>query len=188
MSFYEAEELAAMEFLHVGRNVRISRRASFYGVSRIAIGDFSRIDDFCVISAGSGGIRIGRYVHIAVMCSLIGRESITLEDFSGLSGRVSIYSSSDDFSGAYMAHPTVPEALTNVDSRPVEIGRHCIVGAGSVLLPGTVMEQGAALGALCLAKGRLLEFTVYSGNPARAIKPRKRDLLALEAQIPRDLP
>lgn len=188
MSYYTPDELAAMGFLHLGREVRISRRASLHGVARIAIGDFSRIDDFCVISAGPGGIRIGRHVHIAVMCSLIGREAIILDDFSGLSSRVSIYSSSDDYSGSFMTNPTVPEQLTNVDSRPVELGRHCIVGAGAVLLPGTLMEQGATLGALSLAKGRLREFTVYSGVPAREIKPRKRDLLALEAQIPRDIP
>ena len=39
----------------------------------------SRIDDFCVLSAGEGGIEIGDYVHVAVFCMLIGAGKIKLE-------------------------------------------------------------------------------------------------------------
>lgn len=74
----------------------------------------SRIDEFCVLLAGTGGIVIGNNVHIAVFCSLIGKEVIKINDFANLSSRVSIYSSSDDYSGEYMTNPTIPSHLTNV--------------------------------------------------------------------------
>jgi galactoside O-acetyltransferase len=66
MSFLTEEELAALGLASCGEDVKISRKTSIYGAERIAIGDHVRIDDFCVISAGAGGISIGSHVHIAV--------------------------------------------------------------------------------------------------------------------------
>ena len=67
---------------------------------------------FC--QRGKGGIEIGNYIHIAIFCSLQGEGKITLEDFSGISSRVSIYSSNDDYTGEFMSNPTVPAEYTNV--------------------------------------------------------------------------
>ena len=114
MSFYGPDELQELGLGHVGRGVLLSRKASIYGASRIFIGDNSRIDDFCVLSAGEGGIEIGRHVHIAVMVTMIGRGRMTVGNLSTLSGLVSVYSSSDDYSGEHMTNPTVPEELTGV--------------------------------------------------------------------------
>ena len=108
MSYYTDAELSGLGLAAVGRSVSLSRKASLYGVSRISIGDNSRIDDFCVLSAGDGGISIGRYVHIAVFSTLIGKGRIELNDYANLSSRVAIYSSNDDYSGELMSNPTVP--------------------------------------------------------------------------------
>lgn len=184
LSFYTDQELKSLGFKSLGENVRVSRKASFYGVGRIAIGSHSRIDDFCVLSAGEGGIVIGRHVHIAVMCSLIGKGRIEIGDLSTLSGRVGLYSSSDDYSGAALTNPTVPEELTNVDHRPVTVGRHVVVGSGSIVLPGAVIEDGVAVGALGLVKGRLEACGIYVGVPVRRVGERKREFLRLEARLP----
>lgn len=176
-------EVQSMGFASIGDNVQISDHASIYGATRIHIGNHVRIDDFCVISAGTGGIYIGNYVHIATFTSLIGAEKISLADYSGLSSRVSIYSSSDDYSGSVMTNPTVPALYTGVISAPVCIGRHVIIGSGSVVLPGVTINDGAAIGALSLVYKDCDAFTVYAGNPARRIKERKRDLLRLEQEL-----
>ena len=183
MSFYSETEVGELGFAGVGRGVRVSRLASFHGIERITIGDHSRIDDFCVLSAGEGGISIGSHVHVAVMGILIGRGRILLEDFCNISGRVSIYSSTDDFGGNYLTGPMVPVEHINVDSRPVRLARHVIIGAGSVVLPGTDARTGAAVGALSLVKGVLEEFTMYAGVPAVRIRDRERGLLAREATM-----
>ena len=107
-------------------------------------GNDVRIDDFAVLSAGEGGIELGSYVHVAVFSLLIGKGRITVEDFSGLSSRVSIYSSSDDYTGKWMTNPTVPDEFTGAKHADVRLGRHVIIGANSVILPGTVLEEGAA--------------------------------------------
>lgn len=183
MGFLSRRKLNAMGFTSLGKDVQISDKASFYGTERISIGDHSRIDDFVVLSAGASGITIGRYVHIAAMCSLIGAEEIVMEDYSGLSSRVCVYSSGDDYSGNSLTNPTVPDDLKQVISLPVSIGRHCIVGSGAVLLPGSKLEIGVAIGALSLVKGHLDSFTIYAGCPARPIKKRSRRLLELEHHL-----
>lgn len=173
----------ALGFMSFGENIQISDKASFYGADRIALGDNVRIDDFCVLAAGKGGIKIGNYVHIAVNSSLIGSGKITLSDFSGLSSRVSIYSSSDDYSGAVMTNPTVPSEHTGVTHADVFLGKHVIVGSGSVILPGVTLEEGVAIGALSLVNKNCNAFGIYFGNPMRRLKERKRDLLEIEKCI-----
>lgn len=177
------EAIQTLGFASVGKNVQISDRASFYGVTRIVLGNNVRIDDFCVLSAGDGGIKVGDYVHIAVYSSLIGSGRITLSDFCNISSRVAIYSSNDDYSGATLTNPTVPSEYTGVTHADVFLGKHVIVGSGSVILPGVTLEDGVAVGALSLVHRNCEAFGIYAGNPARRIKERKRDLLELEQQF-----
>ena len=183
MSAYTTDELRAIGFSRCGDHVHISRKASFYRPERIAIGHHVRIDDFCVLSAGEGGIEIGNYVHIAISSSLIGAGRIVLSDFSNVSARVSIFSSNDDYSGEHMTNPMVPTRFTGVVHADVTIGRHVIVGAGSVILPGVILEEGVAVGALSLVKNHCESFCIYGGAPARRIGQRKRTLLELEHEL-----
>jgi len=180
MAWLSPDELAFMGFASIGKNVLISEKASLYNCSRISIGNNVRIDDFCVLSAGAGGIFIGKYVHIAVYSSLMGAGKITMSDFSGISSRVSIYSSNDDYSGATMTNPTVSSLYTGVTHADVTLGRHVIVGAGCVILPGVTLHEGVAVGALSLINEDCNAFGIYIGAPARHIGSRKKDLLEKE--------
>lgn len=183
MSMLSREAIESMGFASLGEDVQISDRASFYGAERITLGSNVRIDDFCVLSAGIGGINIGQHVHIAVYTSLIGAGNIKLSDFCNISSRVSIYSSNDDYSGATMTNPTVPSEYTGVTNANVILDKHVIVGSGSVILPGVTLEDGVAVGALSLVNRDCKAFGIYIGNPARRVKERKRDLLELEQQF-----
>lgn len=186
MSFYTREELAALGLKSFGEDVRISKKASLYNPGNISLGSHVRIDDFCVLSAGEGGIVIGDYVHIAVFCSLIGAGKITLDNFSGLSSRVSIYSSNDDYSGEFLTNPTVPAQYTGVTSADVYLGKHVIIGSGSIVLPGVTLQEGCSVGALSLVTKSCAAFSILFGAPAKRIGERKRDLLELEQRLLRE--
>ncbi|MEN3797515.1 acyltransferase [Aeromonas caviae] len=183
MAYLTDAQLAAMGFASLGSNVLISDKASIYGANRIRIGSNVRIDDFCVLSAGEGGIDIGSFIHIAVYSSLIGAGKITLSDFCNISSRVAIYSSNDDYSGDYMTNPMVPNEYTNVSHADVFIGKHVIVGCGSVILPGLNILDGVAIGALSLIKNDCECYHIYSGIPARKIKKRGRKISSLEVNL-----
>ena len=180
MPLLTEQQLYAHGFKSVGRNVRISDKASIYNAANISIGDNVRIDDFVVLSAGSGGITIGSHIHIAVYSSLIGAGAITVCDFANLSSKVSVYSSSDDYSGKTMTNPCIPDEYKRVTHADVTIEKHVIVGCGSVILPGVTLSEGAAIGALSLVNKDCENYTIYAGSPARKIKSRKKDLLKLE--------
>jgi len=172
-----------MGFAAVGTNVHLSSKASFYNCANIRIGSNVRIDDFCVLSAGHGGIEVSDFVHIAIYTSLIGAEKIYLGNYCNLSSRVSIYSSSDDYSGMAMTNPMVPDRYTDVTSKPVLLHDHVIVGCGAVILPGAILETGVAIGALSLVRDSCQPFGIYAGIPARHLGERSRNLLKLEQDL-----
>lgn len=178
--FLSEERLREVGFRRLGANVRISDRASVYNADQIEIGDNSRIDDFCVLS---GRVTIGRNVHVAVFCNVAGgTEGVTLEDFSGLAYGCHVFSQSDDYSGGAMTNPTVPARYTDVTRKAVRIGRHCIVGTNSLILPGVDLAEGTSVGACSMVTKSTQEWSIYFGVPARRLRSRSRALLEKEKE------
>lgn len=180
-SFYSLEELSEIGFKHIGDNVLISRKCSIYSPEKIYLSSDIRIDDFCILS---GNITIGNYVHVAAGCKLFsGKQGIILEDFTGISSNVSIYSVSDDYSGEFMTNPTIPDRFKNVIDKQVIIGKHSIIGTSSVILPGVMIGEGVSCGAMSLINKNLEPWSIYAGIPARKIKARSKKVLELENEF-----
>lgn len=174
-SYYTEEELQSLGLKSVGKDVRLSRKASLYGAGNISIGNHVRIDDFCILS---GNITIGNYVHVNPFTGIYaGVAGVTLDDFANLSSRITIYAVSDDYSGDYMTSPLLPDEVTNIKTAPVYVGKHVIIGASSCILPGVSVGEGCAVGAMSLVKSSLEEWGIYAGIPCRRIKDRSKNLL-----------
>lgn len=173
-SFLSETEIKAIGFKSAGKALKISRFARFYNAEQIIIGDYSRIDDFCLLS---GQIEIGKYVHISAFSALYGKMGIRMGDFSGLSPRCTIFSAMDDFSGNYMIGPELPKTLTNITGGIVHIEKHVQIGAGSVVFPNLVINEGTVVGAMSLVNMSLPSWGVFAGIPCSFKKERKTDLL-----------
>lgn len=181
MAYLTNIELQELGFKALGNNVKISTKASIYNPENIEIGDNSRIDDFCVIS---GNVIIGRYVHIAPFCLVAGGEKgIQMDDFSGLAYQVQVFSQSDDYSGRSLTNPTIPTKYKKEIKRHVYLGKHVIVGAGSIVFPGVSLAEGCSVGAMALVSKSTEPWGIYVGNPAKRVKERKKNLLELEKQF-----
>jgi galactoside O-acetyltransferase len=178
--FLTNEELKKIGFKKLGDNVFISDKCSIYNAKNIEIGSNVRIDDFTILSAGEGGIKIGDHIHIACYTSLIGKGEIIVDDFSQISSRVTILSSSDDFSGEFLVGPCISQKFTNVKSKKIHLMKHSVIGTGSTILPGAMIHEGGALGAMSLLKGVIEPFTIYVGLPAKQIKNRDTKMLEIE--------
>lgn len=177
-SFYSEEELKKLGLKNIGKNVKISRKASLYGVSNIKIGDNVRIDDFCILS---GKVVIGRNVHIAAYSALYGGDKgIFIADFANLSSRISVYSVCDDYSGLTMTSPTIPSEYKNIEEAPVYIERHVIIGSTSVVLPGVRIAEGSSFGAFSFINHDSEPWSINIGIPFKKIKDRSKELLKLE--------
>jgi galactoside O-acetyltransferase len=126
---------------------------------------------------------LGEYVHIACYSSLIGKATITMKDFSGVSSRVSVYSSSDNYDGEWMTNPCLPDNITNTIHKEVVIGKHVVIGSNSVILPGVNLFDGCAIGAMSLVTKSVDGPYVMAGIPVKKIKNRKNNIFTLEKNI-----
>lgn len=172
-----------MGFKSVGENVKIAKNCTLIGLDKISLGNNIQIDENVFIAANAGSLIIGDYVHIGGGSHLSCAGGITLSDFSGLSQGVRIYSATDDYTGHSLTNSTVPDKFKNVKIAPVFLGRHVIIGSGSVILPGVQIGIGSSVGALSLVLSSLQEWGVYFGSPAKRIKARSQNILELEKKL-----
>ena len=177
-SFYSREALVELGLRSVGTDVYISHKASIYGASNISIGDNVRIDDFCILS---GHIELGSFIHIAAYTALYGGdEGIFISD---LSSRICVYSVSYDYSGGTLTNPMVPDNYKNIESKPVYIGKHAIIGSTSIVLPGVRIAEGSSFGSFSFINRDSEPWSINVGIPFRKIRNRSQELLKLEAEL-----
>lgn len=171
--------LDSLGFQSLGEDVLVHSTVIIANCENITLGSRIRIDPYVIISA-NGGVVIGNNVHIAAQCTLTGGAAIDLGDFSGLSQGVHIFTSSDDYKGDALTNPTVPASFKLVRTEAIRVGRHAIVGAGTVILPGADIGEGTAVGALTLVNQPLDPWSIYAGTPARRVGTRRNSVTAQE--------
>ena len=164
----------------MGKNVIIGKTVRIRYPELVEIGDNVIIDDFTYISTA---LKIDSYVHISAGAKIIGGKNCTVSfgSFSTLAPNVVLAAGSDDYM-AGLATPLVDAKFKGqVEYGDIKIGKHCIVGAGTVILPGVTLQEGSAVGALSLVKTDLESWTLYAGTPAELIKGRDEEaILKLE--------
>jgi galactoside O-acetyltransferase len=182
-SFLTEEEVGSLGLKSYGLNVKISRWARFYSASEISIGSNVRIDDYCLLS---GNINLGSYIHISSYCGLFGSAGIEIRDFAGLSPRVTIFSESDDFNGEHMVGPMIPNEFRGVTSKKVTISKYVQIGAGSVVMPGVILNEGCAVAALSYVNCSFDSWKIIGGIPARVLKARNHNIIGLSQKMRND--
>lgn len=167
-----------------GENVRVHETCVLVGLEAMTFGSNVRVDPFSVLTAAGGTLRVGDFTHLSSHLFISASAGVEIGDFCALSVGVKVFSRSDDYSGEFLVNPTVPPEFTAPDKgEPVRIGRHVIVGAGSVVLPGVTLEEGAAVGAHSLVSSSLAGWSLHAGVPAKLVRERRRDILALEIRL-----
>jgi len=176
-----------LPLLRVGQDVQIWDAAKVTGCETISIGDSVIIDDFVFIMGGES-TTIGSFVHIPQFSSLVGGGRLVLEDFSGLSGGCRIYTGTDDYLGGSLTGSAVPAAYRCPLRSFVHIGKHALLGANTVVLPGIRIGEGAVTGAGSVVTKDLEPWSVNVGVPAKAIKSRpSKRIYELEAKLRSEL-
>ncbi|MGA2159066.1 MAG: acyltransferase [Dehalococcoidia bacterium] len=133
------------------------------GIENIKFGHNIIIDDFAFMYATTP-MTIGNFVHIACFASLIGGAEITIGDFVAISQGARLLSGTDDFKDWGFGNSTIPLKYRNVKRGPINIGRFCIAGANSVVLPGVTVGEGAMIGANSVVTKDLAPWGIYIGN------------------------
>lgn len=176
-SFYEHDELLTLGFKNVGSDVLISRKVSLYGTKRMSIGNNVRIDDFCILS---GEITLGSNIHIGAYSALYGSMGIQLEDNTGISPRCTLFSAIDDFGGDFLIGPIHEKEFINISGGPILLRQYSQIGAGCIVFPNVVFEEGSVVGAMSFVNKSLPAWTISVGIPVCVIRERSRNLLNLK--------
>lgn len=179
-NFYSIKELGRLGLKTYGFNVKISKLTSIHQPETISVGNNVRIDNFCHIVGGDIGIEIGNQVHIAAFTIVNGSGGVKIRDFVTLASRVSIYSSSDSYSGDSLPHPFAPAELRKNLIGEIFLDEHVIIGSSSTIMPGVRIAKGIAVGAYSFVKKNLdIPFSIYFGNPAILQKNRSDEIINL---------
>ena len=144
------------------------------------IGEGSVVDDWCYFSTR---VKIGVGTHIANNVSISGgpERQFTIGDYTGLASGVHVYCESNNYADDLIA--------INLDGGSpligdVTIGNYTGVGTNSIIMPGVILPEGCAVGALSFvpAFAELEPWTLYAGIPVRAIQVRNRERVL--SQVP----
>jgi acetyltransferase-like isoleucine patch superfamily enzyme len=148
------------------------------------VADGSIIDDYCYFSTR---VEVGRHCHIAAGCHVAGGAARTfrLGDFSSVSAGTKIWCTSDDFvNDLVMIMPDGLDVKEHVMSADVTFGRYTAVGSNTVVMPGNVLPEGAAVGALSFVPAAFdfQPWSVYGGIPVRFLRARNKDAVLSQVE------
>lgn len=111
-----------------------------------------------------GGIVIGDNVVINRGTVLDGRGGLSIGDRTNISEGVRLITAAHD--------PNSPDFAEY--NQPITVGSSVWLATNSMLLPGSVVEDGAVVAAGALVHGVIPGWTIVGGVPARHIKDRER--------------
>ena len=76
-----------------------------------------------------------------------------------------------------MTNSTIPKQFKNEKKKKVIIKKFTIIGAGVIVLPGVIIEEGNSIGAMSLILKSTKPWGIYAGVPIKKIKVRSKNLL-----------
>jgi len=138
---------------------------------QVQIGAGTRIDSFVKLEGG-GGLRIGRYVHIASFAHVnIGGGVVVIEDGVAICSGARVLGGSNHQDGLSMS-AAAPERLQVKKRSTTYIKRLAFIATNAVVLPGVTVGEGVILAAGAVATHDIPPWEIWGGVPARKLGPR----------------
>ncbi len=158
-SYFISQTSLKKKFKKIGKNCKISNKASFIGEKNIIIGNNVRVDDFAVIVAYDGNITIGSDTHIGSLSYILGSGGVKIGNSCNISQGVKIYSKSDNYK---MKKKKTYKAK-------VVISDNCIIGSNVVILPGSKLNKNVRIGALTIVNKEIKSNNLYFGTQTKKL-------------------
>jgi acetyltransferase-like isoleucine patch superfamily enzyme len=138
------------------------------------IGSHNAIDNGVTISTE---LIMGDYIHIAPYVVVIGgkKSKLILNDFSFVASGTKIVCGSEDYTGAGLVGPTIPEEYRELTYSTVTFEKYAGCGVNCSIMPGVTLAEGSILGANSLLTKDTEPWTIYVGSPAKPVKIRNKE-------------
>jgi acetyltransferase-like isoleucine patch superfamily enzyme len=167
------------DYVHVMGFTRLKLRS---GAIRIANG--SHIREFCMLKS-YGELTMGRDVEVSYGTTMHCEERIELEDWVGITDRVTLVDSEHLLDGTGDEH----FFHRPVRAEPVHVGRNTFLASNSVVAAGCRIGPNAAVAAgAVLTGGEYPGGWLIAGVPARPLKPLEPRTGASELEDPAAMP
>ena len=129
----------------------------------MSIGKNTKISNLSEIICRGGKISIGENVYIGKASILVSRDSIEIGD----DAQIAEYCVIRDQDHSMYARPI---RSSGFKKSSIKIGKDCWLGAKVTVLRGSVIGEGAVIGAHSLVRGEIPPYTLAVGCPAKVIK------------------
>lgn len=148
-----------------GKNARICRhtRMDVMPFNNFTLGNNSTIEDFCTVNNGVGDVIIGDRTRIGMSNVIIGPVTI---------GHDVMLAQNIVLSGLNHGYEDVTKVPHNqpVTRKPILIEDEVWVGANSIVLAGVTIGKHSIVGGGSVVTRNVPPYTLVAGNPARIIK------------------
>lgn len=129
------------------------------------------------------GARLATGANVYGSARIWSPANLTMGEYAAIGPRATVYSMGPISIGPYAiisqgAHlcagtHDIEDPNFQLKARPIVIGERAWVAAEAFVGPGVTVGNGAVLGARACAMRDVAEWTVYSGNPAQALRERR---------------
>ncbi|NQV03412.1 MAG: acyltransferase [Bacteroidia bacterium] len=163
---------------HKGKNSLIRRRTrmDILPFNKFYMGDNSTIEDFATINNGVGDIYIGDRTRVGLGCTLIGPvkigNDVRMAQNIVMSGLNHKY---EDVS--------LPISEQGVTTNTIVIEDETWLGANCVVLPGVTIGKHCVIGAGSIVRRNVPAYSVAAGNPAKVMKRYSTETKAWEWKV-----
>lgn len=132
--------------------------------TRFVLGADSRIDSFVKVkpAGGTGDIVVGRRVMINAGCVLYSGNGIRIGDDVAIAANCTFAPVNHAFAERGRL---IREQSFGASKGGIIVEDDVWIGAGCVLLDGTILRRGAVIGAMSLVRGEVPEYAIRAGNP-----------------------
>lgn len=169
--------LLSLHGVDTGRGCQVIGRLSIVNMGELGFGERCTLDGrrsrigFCqpiiLTTQRNASIKIGDHVGMS-NCTIYAAEYIEIGSETLIGGGVKIYDT--DFHSIDWRIRNTAADKHNTSSSPVVIGKHCFIGAGSIILKGVTIGDNAIVAAGAIISKSIPPNEVWGGNPARKIK------------------
>lgn len=175
------DKLVGIEFMgdnlkdklgYCGSDVTIYPLCKMIHADKARLENNCRLFDYVFIDAGAG-LRVGKYSILTWQVLIEGGAKTEIGNRVFIGPGTKVLTSTYALDGYYSVE-FLPGDAGVIKYGDITIEDDAYIGANCTILPGTIIHEGAVVGANSLVSGELEPWTIYVGTPAKPIRKREK--------------
>jgi acetyltransferase-like isoleucine patch superfamily enzyme len=146
-----------------GSVIQQRTRMDLFPYNNFELGKGSMIEDFSTVNNGVGDVVIGNKTIIGIGCTLIG--PIIIGDDVMLAQNIVVSALNHGYQDV-----SIPPSMQKVVCKPIEISNNVWIGANCVITAGIKIGRHSVIGAGSVVTKDIPDYSVAVGNPAKVVK------------------